>query len=338
MKPAMGRWVRSGVLAGVPELVAELGGDFGALAAEAGLPPGILEAPDTPIEAAAVPRLLDLASDRLNCPAFGLRLGQYQDLGLFGTLGPSIQTATTVGDLLHKLAALFPFHTQGAIVSLVKEENDLLVTYELSADIHPSHRQVVELGFNILVREIRRHRPGWQSPYVAFRHAAPSDLRWHHRLFGPRLLFNADRNAMLLDAALLALPRRPDEVLSPPASARSEQLARTDFLPLHTERLVRASLPSRLLTVREAAALLGTSARSLQRRLSAAGTSFEKIVDAVRADLALAYLNDSRLNVAQIAEALLFSETSALSRAVRRWYGCPPRTLRLRGIRHQFVT
>src|SRR3546814_12037691 len=69
------------------------------------------------------------------------------------------------------------------------------------------------------------------------------------------------------------------------------------------------------------------SKRSLQRRLTAAGTSFDAIVDSVRSDLAYAYLQDSRLSVAQIAETLHFSETSALSRAVRRWYTVSPRAL-----------
>ena len=100
------------------------------------------------------------------------------------------------------------------------------------------------------------------------------------------------------------------------------------MIPFHTERLVRASLPSRLLAVAEAARLLKMSKRSLQRRLTSAGTSFDTIVDSVRSDLALAYLRDSRLTVAQVAEILRFSETSALSRAVRRWYGKTPRMLR----------
>ena len=328
MRARAGRWVRGGALAGAQQLVAELGGDFDALAAEAGLPPGFLGAPDAPIEAAAVPLFLDLASTRLRCPSFALRLGQYQDLGLFGSLGLPMRNARTVGDLLRALAALFPFHTQGAIVGLVDEGNDLLVTYELSADIYPSHRHVVELGFSILATEIRRHSPSWQSSSVAFRHASPPDSGWHRRLLGSRLLFDADRNAMLLDAELLALPRvTGGDALPIPPPERGHP-ARTDFIRLHTERVIRASLLSRLLTVHETAGLLGTSTRSLQRQLAAEGTSFEDIVDAVRADLALAYLMDSRLSVAQIAEALQFSETSALSRAVRRWHHRSPRALR----------
>jgi AraC-like DNA-binding protein len=72
------------------------------------------------------------------------------------------------------------------------------------------------------------------------------------------------------------------------------------------------------------------SARTLQRRLTAEQTSFDHIVDEVRADLAVSYLRDSKLTVAAVAEILQFSETSALSRAFRRWYGLAPAQIRRR--------
>lgn len=325
----MGKWVRSGVLTEAADLVDELGGDFAALARQAGLPPDLLDEPDLPIDAASVPLFLDLAAERLNCPSFGLRLGQFQDLDLFGMLSLPIRNAPTVRDLLYNIAAFYPLHTQGAIISLAEDGEDILLTFELSFGVYPSHRHVVELGFSILSGEMRRYRPGWQSAYVAFRHAPPPDTRWHHRLLGPHLLFNADRNALLLDAALLALPRAraiADPVPATPSDR--DHPRRADLLPIHTERLVRASLPSRLLTVSDAAMLLGISTRSLQRRLAAAGTGFEAITDAVRSDLALAYLRDSRLTVAQIAETLQFSESGAFSRAVRRWHGLTPREIK----------
>lgn len=325
----MGRWVRSGALTGAPDLVEELGAAFGELAIQAGLRPDILDHPDIPIDARMVPLFLDLAAKQLDCPSFGLRLGHIQDLSLFGPLGLSIRDAPTIRDLIHNLAELFPLHTQGAIVGMAEDAGEILLTFELSADVHPSHRQVVELGFGLLVGEIRRHSPGWQPSYIAFRHARPPDIRWHRRLLGENLLFDAESNALMFDAALLSQPLAPSEAdPQGQAAAHRAYLQHHDLIPFHTERLVRASLPSRLLAVAEAARLLKMSKRSLQRRLTSAGTSFDTIVESVRSDLAFAYLRDSRLTVAQVAEILHFSETSALSRAVRRWYGKSPRMLR----------
>ena len=70
--------------------------------------------------------------------------------------------------------------------------------------------------------------------------------------------------------------------------------------------------------------------RTVQRRLSEEQTSFDQILDKVRADLSMSYLRDSELSVAAVAEILQFSETSALSRAFRRWYGVAPTQVRRR--------
>src|SRR3546814_18146115 len=73
-------------------------------------------------------------------------------------------------------------------------------------------------------------------------------------------------NAVLLDAGLLSQPLAPSEA-DPQAKAAAHRayLQHHDLIPFHTERLVRASLPSRLLAVAEAARLLKMSKRSLQR-------------------------------------------------------------------------
>ncbi|MCW6528639.1 AraC family transcriptional regulator [Sphingomonas sp. MMSM20] len=333
----MSKWVRSGVLSGATDLVAQLGGNFSLLAECAGLRADALKDPDMPIDTAIIPRFLDLAAEQLDCPAFGLRLGQMQDMSLFGMLATVIQRAPTVGGLVRNLAELFPLHTQGAIVGLREEAGDVLLTYEPSAGIYPSHRYVVELGFSVLVAEFRRHCPSWCSGYISLRHAPPADPTWHYRILGPDLVFNADRNALLLDAALLAHPIAPahssfpDGHDSESATPAPDRVALTPFL---TERLIRAFLPSRLLAIADTARLLRISVRTLQRRLAAAATSHDAIVDSIRADLAMAYLRDSDLTIAQIAETLQFSETSALSRAVRRWYQCSPTKLRQNGESH----
>src|SRR3546814_18779598 len=75
-------------------------------------------------------------------------------LSLFGPLAMSIRDAPTIRDLIHNLAELFPLHTQGAIVGMADDAGEILLTFELSADVHSSNRQVVERGFGLVVGEI----------------------------------------------------------------------------------------------------------------------------------------------------------------------------------------
>ncbi len=78
------------------------------------------------------------------------------------------------------------------------------------------------------------------------------------------------------------------------------------------------------------AATRNVAPRSLMRHLREAGTSYQRIVDEVRADLAMEYLRDTKLPLAIIAERLGFSDTSNFSRAFRSWFGRSPGSCRSR--------
>lgn len=67
-----------------------------------------------------------------------------------------------------------------------------------------------------------------------------------------------------------------------------------------------------------------TSVRSLQRRLAEQGTSFQQMLDDTRRHLAEGHLKNARLDVAEIALLLGYSEQSAFTRAFRSWTGVTP--------------
>ncbi|MBK6533536.1 MAG: helix-turn-helix transcriptional regulator [Deltaproteobacteria bacterium] len=78
------------------------------------------------------------------------------------------------------------------------------------------------------------------------------------------------------------------------------------------------------MTLKRVAAQLRMSERSLQRRLADEGESFDAIVDALRRDLALRYLADPKIAVAEVAYLLGYSEPSPFHRAFKRWTGRTP--------------
>jgi AraC-like DNA-binding protein len=71
------------------------------------------------------------------------------------------------------------------------------------------------------------------------------------------------------------------------------------------------------------------SERTLQRHLAQAGLSFQALLDRSRQHLAEAYLRDPRLELAEIALLLGYSEQSAFQRAFKQWTGQTPRQWRL---------
>ena len=69
---------------------------------------------------------------------------------------------------------------------------------------------------------------------------------------------------------------------------------------------------------------LRLSRRTLQRRLRAEKTSFQKVLNEARALLAVNYLSDERLKSLEIAMLLGYSSISSFTTAFKSWYDMPP--------------
>lgn len=69
---------------------------------------------------------------------------------------------------------------------------------------------------------------------------------------------------------------------------------------------------------------LKLSRRTLQRRLKAEKTSFQKVLQEVREVLAVNYLGDARLKSLEIAMLLGYSNISTFTTAFKSWYDLPP--------------
>ncbi|WP_223420928.1 helix-turn-helix domain-containing protein [Tateyamaria pelophila] len=88
--------------------------------------------------------------------------------------------------------------------------------------------------------------------------------------------------------------------------------------------MIRSGTP----TVRQLAYSAGMSVRTLQRRLSAEGADFTRLLDDVRSEVAKQTLATGTVDVSSLSSDLGYSHPAALTRAVRRWTGASPRKLR----------
>lgn len=73
----------------------------------------------------------------------------------------------------------------------------------------------------------------------------------------------------------------------------------------------------------EVAKAMGMSGRTLRRRLTSIGTSYQNELDHVRQELALSAMEEAK-SLASIAEGLGFNDSSAFYKAFRRWTGMTP--------------
>ncbi len=78
----------------------------------------------------------------------------------------------------------------------------------------------------------------------------------------------------------------------------------------------------------ELTGLLYMSARTLRRRLEREGTSYQRIKDNARRDVAISLLSQEGLTVSEVAERVGFSDPSAFHRSFKKWTGQSPGSYR----------
>ena len=94
------------------------------------------------------------------------------------------------------------------------------------------------------------------------------------------------------------------------------------------ESEVQRLLPQGQANVETIAKALGLSTRTLSRNLAAEGSAFTEIMDQLRHTLALKYLKEPNLPLAQIAWLLGYETATSFTHAFRRWAGRPPSAVR----------
>ena len=169
---------------------------------------------------------------------------------------------------------------------------------------------------------------------VAFAHAPPPDTRPHERIFGVLPTFGAVETWLRFDDATLALPvRAPRSKLTTWLVSYAEVLladlgAPPDDIEGQVMRAVVTGLQDGSVGIEPIAQRLGTTPRTLQRRLAAAGTSFAALVDRARRATAEHHLRDRALPIAEVSFLLGFADPSNFHRAFRRWTGTTPAAYR----------
>lgn len=104
---------------------------------------------------------------------------------------------------------------------------------------------------------------------------------------------------------------------------------RADGSLSHSVRLVvKALLQDGRPTVQQVAGIAEMSTRTFQRRLEAEGVDFSALVDEVRNAMAVELLEKDGIRVSEVSTALGYSAPANLTRAVRRWTGRTPTTLK----------
>lgn len=262
---------------------------------------------------------------------FGLRLGQAIPIGAYDVLDYVLRSSETVRAAIEKTIRYFRIMSDAADPSLVVDGKLARLRHRLVSDGQPSPRHANEFFLSIIVARWRAAMGSrWPLQSVAFCHARPERIDAHREVFGTEVVFDREYNELVFDAALLEAPvATADAALNAVLGRHAERLLRE--LPQadtfgRRARLAAAEAAQRgEFTVGMLAKRLAMSRRTLQRKLRDENLAPEQLIDDVRRDLALRYLEEDRLAIAEVAALVGFNDASAFYRAFKRWTGTTPK-------------
>ncbi|OGB27492.1 MAG: AraC family transcriptional regulator [Burkholderiales bacterium RIFCSPLOWO2_02_FULL_57_36] len=303
-----------------------------ALEQAAGLSAHALKPLPESLAAADYVRLLDAGAQLADDPHFGLHVGERFKLGTYNVYGLILLSCRDVGQALQQTLRFEGLaHDLGRSALSV---NDGMAEYRWHSAFPQATRHLAESVF-AGIQVFGNWLAGRELPpgRIAFAHAAPRDYNEYQRVFGADAVrFGAEAHTACFDAALLAWPvPNADVSLYPVLQQHAERLLKEKLRAENEGGIVaqvraaivrnleqdRARLPS-------IAQELRITQRTLQRKLSEAGIGFQQLLDQIRHELALDYLKQKKLGIAEIAFLLGYREQSSFNHAFKDWTGMNP--------------
>ncbi|MEM6995318.1 MAG: AraC family transcriptional regulator [Myxococcota bacterium] len=307
--------------------------DVAPVFAAQGIDPAALADPDARVPARAVHELWRRSAELSNNPDFGLALSQHVQPGSFDVLDYLGRNAANVGAGLQQYCRYTQLLHDG-IRATVEEGEDTVRLRHVLSDGTVLPRQYAEFIVATILAIARQASGERIIPVrVHFLHSEPEDLTQHRAIFGCPVRFASDSNGFELHRSDYDRPlRRAEEklfrVLEQHAEHLLEKLPRPSSLVAQVRSAIVHDLGSGNLSSRLVAQSLGTSERTLRRRLDAEGTSYQQILTELRTELAIRYMDERDISTDEVALLLGFSDRTAFNRAFRQWTGRSPAEFR----------
>ena len=303
--------------------------DTGAIAREAGVDLTRIPGPTERVELDRADAMLRRAADLIPNPAFGLNAARCWHPANLGVLGHAWLSSSTLRTGLRRLERYWRIVGERATTRVEDTKQGVKVAYRRKPGDPVVTAVVTDIAMAIMLDMCRMNAGAALRPMaVTLRRREPQHTDAYKSFYGCPVRFGAEDDALLLATRDVdrPLPSSNRQLAAMFDRLLTEELGRLDKgdVVARCRATVLEHLPSGEMTEEEMAKGLHMSRRTLQRKLADAETTYLKLVDDTRRDLALRYIEDPRRSITDITFTLGFSQHSAFTRAFKRWTGVAP--------------
>jgi AraC-like DNA-binding protein len=166
-----------------------------------------------------------------------------------------------------------------------------------------------------------------QSAHFSF--SKPDFFEQHHYLFGNNIFYGSDRNGLDFDLTTMSQP-----VIREQKDVPSFLKAWSSFLYLNPytypftrrvrQKLLSEGLENGFPVFQQMAISLNISHQNLWYKLNREGTSYQRIKDQLRHDLAIHFLGKTKLSITEVALKVGYADERHFYRMFKKWTGMSP--------------
>jgi AraC-like DNA-binding protein len=314
-------------------LARERGYDVARLCRGLGFTPEDLDRPDFRISYRQGSLMIRRARQQIPDADLALAVGTRQTLVSWGLVGFGMMTCATLGE-----ATELGLSFQKGVGSLVDIRMDVegdAVAIIVDPMFFDTDIQtfLIEEAFASMVSIVRQMvGPHFAPSGIEVVYQRPAHAALYDTLFRCPIRFGCSRNRLITDLGWIAFPLPTHDSLVaksilPLIEANfARELGQAD-IGATIERTIRDNMHD-LPTLARIASTLNLSERTLRRKLTDSGLTYQGILDSVRKARALELLAHSTFSVAQVATEIGFTDVRNFRRAFKRWTGAAPTELR----------
>lgn len=319
--------IRSSIFAGFGAFIRARGAT-----GDVGLPAAI--DPEAELPLAVVEQIFVNAARETRDPCLALHWAEAYPIGGSGVFGYLLKNTQNLGDALVVVERYLALIARPVHIALTKGPDVSLLSWHVPHEEARAAPHVLTFSVAATVLRLRAITGKDWNPrgvQLMIRPLACTDTV--ARILGPNVTYDCQTNVVIVDSAYLtcgadkADPRLFQIIQELGDRILAERAVKVDAI-VETQKAIVGRLESGDLTLDLIAGDLDISPRTLQTRLSQAGTSFEALLNETRSTFARHYLVDTAMPLTEIALLLGFSELSAFTRAAQRWFGMPPSSYR----------
>ena len=267
-----------------------------------------------------------------NDPDFGLNFGAsgYSIKG-GGILSSILRNCPTLGIAIEKLIRYHDLSGEVSLFELEKNGNHISIIIK---PIHPDiefqrhSAEVLLASLFAILQELSCGNISFKE--IHFAHSKPEVISTHKRIFNTELVFNQKENRLVFEERYLSqsIFLANNELLDALQQFAQEQLNKLKSTNEWSNKVKRRIgwilLNGDKPGIETISQDLNISTRSLQNKLKNESVSYQILLDEVRKEISLSYIERPDTTINDLAFILAFSDQSAFSHSFKRWTGKSP--------------